>query len=98
MNTRTRDPLATAIVVLFFLVTIFCIIYAIATDFFSIPEPIYYQNYTVRPYDTLWNIASISDGYGRLDTRVIIDAIQEASEVGDTIYVGQTIYIPMYNN
>lgn len=97
MNSFTKnDPMISILTVLFIIVVIFCIIYALCSNVFNHPEPISYETYIVEPYDTLWDIARYSDGWNIYKTRRIIDDIQKKSNVGDIIYPGQLLYIPMY--
>jgi hypothetical protein len=60
-------------------------------------EPIGYTKYTVKRGDTLWALAAMSNGYGELDTRCIIDDIKAESNCTADLRVGQTIYIPEYD-
>ena len=60
-------------------------------------EPIGYTKYTVKKGDTLWALATMSNGYGTVDTRRIVDDIKAESNCTADLRVGQTIYIPDYN-
>lgn len=62
------------------------------------PEPVSYERYVVEKGDTLWGIARRSDMWNKMDAFIIIDDMQERSECTATIYPGQVVYIPMYNN
>lgn len=62
------------------------------------PEPVSYEQYVVQKGDTLWGIAHQSDMWNRIDASIIIDDMQERSDCTATIYPGQIVYIPMYEN
>lgn len=62
------------------------------------PTPIDYDIYIVESGDTLWNIATMSNGFNKYDIRFIIDDIQDASNCTAMIYPGQTLYIPIYDD
>lgn len=62
------------------------------------PEPVDYVEYVVEPGDTLWGIARNSDKWNKMDASIIIDDMCEASNCTATIYPGQVVYIPMYEN
>ena len=62
------------------------------------PEPISYERYVVEKGDTLWGIAHQSDMWNKIDASYIIDDMQEKSNCTATIYPGQVVYIPMYND
>lgn len=62
------------------------------------PEPVSYERYVVEKGDTLWGIAHQSDMWNKMDASIIIDDMQEKSDCTATIYPGQVVYIPMYNN
>lgn len=62
------------------------------------PEPVSYERYVVEKGDTLWGIARQSDMWNKMDASIIIDDMQEKSNCTATIYPGQIVYIPMYNN
>ena len=57
-----------------------------------------YTEYRVRSGDTLWTIAPKSNGYNKLDTRKIIEDIEEKSNCTANIHPGQLIYIPIYED
>lgn len=60
------------------------------------PDPVYYEYYIVQKGDTLWSIAQLSDMYNKVEISHIISDIQESSNCTTTIYPGQILYIPMY--
>lgn len=62
------------------------------------PDPVSYELYVVEKGDTLWSIAHQSDMWNKMDASIIIDDMKEKSDCTSTIYPGQIIYIPMYNN
>lgn len=62
------------------------------------PEPVSYERYVVEKGDTLWGIARQSDMWNKMDAYIIIDDMQERSKCTATIYPGQVVYIPMYND
>lgn len=62
------------------------------------PDPVSYERYVVEKGDTLWSIAHQSDMWNKMDASIIIDDMQERSNCTATIYPGQIVYIPMYEN
>jgi hypothetical protein len=76
----------------------FVLFIVLAINVFSMPEPVSYERYVVQRGDTLWEIAHQSDGWNKYDGQAIIDDIQERSDCTATIYPGQVVYIPMYEN
>lgn len=72
--------------------------FALVVNAMKVPEPVSYEQYVVQKGDTLWDIARQSDMWNKMDTFIIIDDMQERSECTATIYPGQVVYIPMYNN
>lgn len=56
------------------------------------PEPIGYTSYRVHRGDTLWGIAEMSNGYGTIDIRIIIDQM----DANPQIYPNDIIMIPQY--
>lgn len=62
------------------------------------PEPVSYERHIVEKGDTLWSIARQSDMWNKMDAYIIINDMQERSGCTATIYPGQLIYIPMYND
>lgn len=61
-----------------------------------VPDPVDYTQYVVESGDTIWDIAHMSDGYSKVDTREIVQDIIEYSNCSDMIYPGDIIYIPNY--
>lgn len=72
--------------------------FAFVVNAMQTPEPVSYERYVVEKGDTLWGIAHQSDMWNKMDASIIIDDMQERSECTATIYPGQVVYIPMYNN
>lgn len=62
------------------------------------PDPVSYELYVVEKGDTLWGIAHQSDMWNKMDASIIIEDMKEKSDCTATIYPGQIVYIPMYNN
>ena len=61
------------------------------------PNIISYDTYIVHSGDTLWEIAQTSNGYGRMDIRVIIHDIETASDLDTSnISCGDVLQIPIY--
>ena len=56
------------------------------------PQPVDYTSYRVRRGDTLWSIAEMSNGYGYIDTRIIIHQMDADPE----IYPNDIVMIPQY--
>lgn len=83
--------------VLFVLVLIIGM-FAVIVNAMKVPEPAYYERYVVQRGDTLWSIARNSDLWNKVDASYIIDDMQERSNCTATIYPGQVVYIPMYND
>jgi hypothetical protein len=89
----------------FFNTLMACIVIALCTVLFctiisnaySQPEIIDYEEYIVERGDTLWVIAAQSNGYDFMDTRKIINDIEEESGCSAYIYPGQIVYIPIYD-
>lgn len=72
--------------------------FALVINAMKVPDPVSYERYVVQKGDTLWDIAHQSDMWNKMDASIIIDDMQERSECTATIYPGQVVYIPMYNN
>lgn len=83
------------LVAMIILAAIFTIVGANA---FNVPEPVRYETYIVKSGDTLWGIAHQSDGWNKMDAYYIINDMQERSNCTTTIYPGDVIYVPMYEN
>lgn len=85
----------------FFNTLMACIVIALCAVLFctinSEPEIIDYEEYIVERGDTLWVIAAQSNGYDFMDTRKIVDDIEEESGCTAYIYPGQKVYIPIYD-
>lgn len=85
----------------FFNTLMACIVIALCLVLFctiiSEPEITGYKEYRVKSGDTLWMVASESNGYNKIDTRKIIDDIEEESGCTAYIYPGQVVYIPIYD-
>lgn len=84
--------------VVLFILALIIGMFALIANAFNVPEPVSYERYVVQKGDTLWSIARKSDLWNKVDASYIIDDIQERSNCTATIYPGQVIYIPMYNN
>ena len=80
------------------LLSITIIIVVSLINLFKVPSPIYFKKYVVEKGDTLWSIASLSNGYDKMDTREIVEAIEQKNNTSATIFPGQIIYIPMYED
>ena len=78
------------------IIILVCVI--LVANSFSMPEPAYYESYVVKAGDSLWVIAQQSDGWNKYDGQMIIEDIRERSNCTATIYPGQVVYVPMYNN
>lgn len=61
------------------------------------PEIVDYDVYYVKSGDTLWKIASMSNGADYMDIRNIIYDIEHKSDCNALIYLGDKIYIPVYD-
>ena len=72
--------------------------FAVVVKSMQTPEPVSYERYVVEKGDTLWGIARHSDMWNKIDASYIIDDMQEKSNCTATIYPGQVVYIPMYND
>lgn len=72
--------------------------FALIANAMKVPEPAYYERYVVQRGDTLWGIARNSDLWNKVDASYIINDMQERSNCTSTIYPGQVVYIPMYND
>ena len=72
--------------------------FAFVVQAMQTPEPVSYERYVVEKGDTLWGIAHQSDMWNKIDASYIIDDMQEKSNCTATIYPGQVVYIPMYND
>ena len=72
--------------------------FAVIVNGMKAPEPVSYERYVVKRGDTLWGIAKQSDMWNKIDASHIIDDMQEKSNCTATIYPGQVVYIPMYND
>ena len=78
------------------IIILVCVI--LVANSFSMPEPAYYESYVVKSGDSLWEIAQQSDGWNKYDGQMIIEDMRERSNCTATIYPGQVVYVPMYNN
>lgn len=56
------------------------------------PQPVEYTAYRVHKGDTLWSIAEMSNGYGYIDIRIIINQMDADPE----IYPNDIVMIPQY--
>lgn len=93
MTTKTKCYLSV------FAMLILLAIWVIATvQIYAVPEPVSYDTYVVQSGDTLWSIAKRSNGIDNMDIRNIIDHIEEESKVTSSIYPGQIVYIPVYED
>lgn len=85
----------------FFNTLMACIVIALCLVLFrtiiSEPEITSYKEYRIKSGDTLWMVASESNGYNKIDTRKIIDDIEDKSDCSADIYPGQIVYIPIYD-
>jgi hypothetical protein len=71
----------------------FMFVVAIAND---TPNIVGYNTYVVSNGDTLWDIAEMSNGYGRMDVREIVYDIRDASNITPNIQLGDVVQIPIY--
>ena len=62
-----------------------------------IPHPVDVERYVVESGDTVWGIATLSDGWNNIDPRFIVDDIMRLSDCSATFHPGQVVFIPMYN-
>ena len=72
--------------------------FAVIVNGMKAPEPVSYECYVVEKGDTLWGIAHQSDMWNKIAISIIINDMKERSNCTTTIYPGQVVYIPMYNN
>lgn len=71
----------------------------IANTTFSTPEPVGYVRVTVKSGDTLWAIGARNcNKWNVYDNQEIVHAMKEKSGCSATIYPGQTIYVPIYED
>jgi hypothetical protein len=75
--------------------TIVMLIFAIVS-WNNTPNIVGSEPYTVQYGDTLWEIATMSNGYDHMDTRDIIHDIKELSDCTSDINYGQIVQIPIY--
>lgn len=74
-------------------------LFALCANSFATPEPIGYVRVTVQRGDSLWSIGSENcNKWNELDNQDIIKVMQERSNCSSTIYPGQTIYVPIYED
>lgn len=91
MKKRVRLYSCFAIVLL---VLCFVVSVAVANDR---PNIVGYDTYVVSEGDTLWSIASSSNGYGDIDTRDIVHDIRDASNLPTAdVWIGDVVQIPIY--
>ena len=82
--------------VILIIVTLFAVMIKNSID---ATTPVAYTRYRVRSNDTLWTIAADqSNGFGKIDTRFIVDEIVEKSKIENRnkINPGQELIIPQY--
>lgn len=53
--------------------------------------------YTIKPGDTLWNIAK-TYGTEHRNTQHVISIIKELNNCGSIIYAGEKILVPVFDN
>ncbi|NLT96229.1 MAG: LysM peptidoglycan-binding domain-containing protein [Clostridia bacterium] len=68
----------------------------VATGANTTTDKAQYIEINVKTGDSLWTLADIYDN-NKIDLRKLIYEIKEINNIGDTIYPGQVIKIPVYN-
>ena len=72
---------------------VLCFAVAVADD---TPNIVGYNTYIVSNGDTLWDIATLSNGYGHIEHQRIVYDIREASDITPYINSGDVVQIPIY--
>ena len=81
------------IAVFLIIVLLLAVVVGFAND---TPNIVGYNTYVVSNGDTLWDIAEMSNGYGRMDVREIVYDIRDASNITPNIQLGDVVQIPIY--
>ena len=81
------------IAVFLIIVLLLAVVVGFAND---TPNIVGYNTYVVSNGDTLWDIAELSNGYGKIEHQRIVYDICEASNTTPYIHQGDVIQIPIY--
>ena len=79
-----------------FIIIVIATILTIVAILNDTPKIVGYDTYIVASGDTLWDIATLSNGYNNISQDAIVLDIRKASNITPYINPGDVIQIPIY--